>query len=173
MARIIYITGGARSGKSGYAQKRAEQHNGTLLYVATAEVRDDEMAARVEKHQADRGERWQSLEEPVALADKIPKAADGCSAVLIDCLTLWLSNLFEQYGEDDDAIEHSATELIAKLRQLDAAIYVVSNEVGSGIVPENRLARRFRDLAGQINQTFATAADEAWLVASGLPLKLK
>ena len=173
MARIVYITGGARSGKSSYAQKRAEEHDGSLLYVATAEVRDDEMADRVEKHQLARGDRWQSLEEPVALAEKVPAAAGNCSAVLVDCLTLWLSNLLEIHGEDHGKTTEVAAELLRALGELNGTIYIVSNEVGSGIVPENRLARVFRDLAGQVNQQFAEAADEAWLVVSGMPLKLK
>ncbi len=173
MGQIVYITGGARSGKSSYAQKRAEEHDGALLYVATAEVRDREMVERVERHQAERGERWHSLEEPVALAEKMPAAADGCSAVLLDCLTLWLNNMLEKFGNKEEDISQHAAGLIAALKQLDATIYIVSNEVGSGIVPENHLARSFRDLAGLLNQQFAAAADEAWLVVSGMPLKLK
>jgi len=173
MGRIVYITGGSRSGKSAYAQNLAERHAGTLLYVATAEVRDDEMADRVAKHRSARGARWQSLEEPVALAEKMPAEAAACSAILIDCLTLWLSNLLERHDDDDALFEGKTAALITVLRELDTTTYVVSNEVGSGIVPENRLARRFRDLAGRMNQQFAEAADEAWVVVSGLPLKLK
>lgn len=173
MARIVYITGGSRSGKSAFAQQQAEQHEGKLLYVATAEVRDAEMATRVEKHQQVRGKRWQSLEEPVALANKIPAAATDVSAVMIDCLTLWLSNLLEKFGENEDEIRQEAEELLAALATIEATIYIVSNEVGSGIVPENRLARSFRDLAGLLNQQVAAAADEAWMVVSGLPLRLK
>ena len=173
MGHLVYVTGGARSGKSSYAQKRAEEHEGALLYVATAEVRDAEMAERVEKHQLARGDRWQSLEEPIALAEKIPAATGNCSAILVDCLTLWLSNLLEVHGEDHEKITDAATGLLQALGGIDATIYIVSNEVGSGIVPENRLARVFRDLAGQVNQQFAEAADEAWLVVSGMPLKLK
>ncbi len=172
MARIVYVSGGARSGKSGYAQKRAEEHAGALLYVATAEVRDAEMAERVDRHRLARDARWRSLEEPLDLAGKIPPAAGGCEAILVDCLTLWLSNLLERTG-DGLEITDEANRLIAALRQLDAAVYIVSNEVGSGIVPENRLARCFRDLAGLLNQQFAAAADEAWMVVSGLPLRLK
>ena len=173
MARIVYITGGARSGKSTFAQKQAERHEGTLLYVATAEVRDAEMAARIEKHQIARGERWQCLEEPLVLAEKIPAAASNVSAVMIDCLTLWLSNLMETYGENEDVIRQEAETLLAALAAIEATVYIVSNEVGSGIVPENRLARSFRDLAGLLNQQVAAAADEAWVVVSGLPLQLK
>ena len=128
MARIVFITGGARSGKSGYAQKRAEQHDGKLLYVATAEVRDTEMADRVEKHQEARGERWRSLEEPIALADRVPAATEGCSTVLIDCLTLWLSNLLERYGDDDQTIDLAATELI-----LDPRVAVIRQSGADGV----------------------------------------
>ncbi|PLX98136.1 MAG: bifunctional adenosylcobinamide kinase/adenosylcobinamide-phosphate guanylyltransferase [Desulfuromonas sp.] len=173
MGRIVYITGGSRSGKSSYAQKLAEEHVGDLLYVATAEVRDDEMAVRVGRHQAERGERWQVLEEPLQLAEAIPPAAGEAAAILIDCLTLWLSNQLEEYGDKELKIYHEATTLIEALRQLNATTYIVSNELGSGIVPENRVARTFRDLAGLLNQKIAEAADEAWLVVSGLPLKLK
>ena len=173
MAHLVYITGGCRSGKSATAQRLAEQHAGQLLYVATAEVRDAEMAERIKQHQQVRGVRWLVLEEPVDLASKIPAAAVSCSAILIDCLTLWLSNLLERHGEDDAVIERDAEALIMALKSLDASVYIVSNEVGSGIVPENPLARRFRDFAGKMNQLFAEAADEAWLVVSGLPLKLK
>ncbi len=173
MGRLVLITGGARSGKSGYAQKRVEAYSGNLLYVATAEARDEEMAARVAQHQSERGARWSSLEEPLLLAERLPLASRECAAVLLDCLTLWLSNLMEAHGDDDAAIMAAVDALVARLRDLDVDLYVVSNELGSGVVPENRLARRFRDLHGLLNQKFAQAADEAWLVVAGLPLKLK
>ena len=173
MAHLVFITGGARSGKSAFAQQRAEAHCGPLLYVATAEVRDDEMRQRVEKHQKARGDHWQSLEEPLDLATAIAEKVLPGTTVLIDCLTLWLSNLLEKYGEDEAAILAAADGLLAALDQLDITVYLVSNEVGSGIVPENRLARSFRDLAGLFNQKFAAAADEAYLVVAGLPLQLK
>ncbi|MBE0500533.1 MAG: bifunctional adenosylcobinamide kinase/adenosylcobinamide-phosphate guanylyltransferase [Desulfuromonadales bacterium] len=173
MGRLVLITGGARSGKSGYAQKRVEAYPGNLLYVATAEARDEEMAARVAQHRSERGARWSSLEEPLLLAERLPLAARGCAAVLLDCLTLWLSNLMEAHGANDAAIMAAVDALVTRLRDLDVDLYVVSNELGSGVVPENRLARRFRDLHGLLNQKFAQAADEAWLVVAGLPLKLK
>ena len=173
MAHLVFITGGARSGKSAFAQQRAEAHCGPLLYVATAEVRDDEMRQRVEKHQKARGDHWQSLEEPLDLATAIAEKVLPGTTVLIDCLTLWLSNLLEKYGEDEAAILAAADGLLAALDQLDITVYLVSNELGSGIVPENRLARSFRDLAGLFNQKFAAATDEAYLVVAGLPLQLK
>ena len=173
MGQIVFVTGGTRSGKSDYAQQRVEGYPGGLLYVATAESRDDEMADRIARHQEARGNRWQCLEEPLDLSGRLPEAATGCGAVLLDCLTLWLSNLMETYDEDNDAIQDAADRLLAVLRKLDADVFVISNELGSGVVPENRLARRFRDLHGLLNQRFAQAADEAWLVVAGLPLQLK
>lgn len=173
MGRLVFVTGGARSGKSGYAQKRAEALPGRLLYVATASIGDEEMAARVRRHQLERDDRWQTLEAPVDLAAQLPGAAAGCGAVLVDCLTLWLNGRMAVDGIDADQIAADGDTLLASLQALPATIFVVSNELGSGIVPENRLARRFRDLHGLLNQRFAAAADEAWLVVAGLPLCLK
>jgi len=173
MARLIYITGGARSGKSRYAQQLAEQHPGELLYIAPAEVLDDEMAERVARHRQLRGARWSLLEEPLRLAERLPAAARGKSAVLLDCATLWLSNLFFHYGEELPPMLQEVDRLTAVAAELAVPLYLVSNELGSGVVPENALARRFRDLAGAVNQQLAAAADEAWLVVSGLPVRLK
>ena len=173
MGQLVFVTGGTRSGKSRYAQSRVEAYPGDLLYVATAEARDAEMTQRVEKHKNERGERWRSLEEPLFLAERLPQATAGCAAILLDCLTLWLSNLTETHADDDAAIMHAVDSLITVLRSLPTAVFVVSNELGNGVVPDNALARRFRDLHGLMNQKFAQAADEAWLVVAGLPLVLK
>ena len=173
MSRLIYIAGGARSGKSGYAQQLAEQQTGELLYIAPAQVLDDEMAERVELHRKTRGERWTLLEEPLQLTDHLPAAAQGKSAVLLDCVTIWLSNLFFHFDEDPKPILAEVNRLVAIAQELPAPLYLVSNELGSGIVPEHKMARSFRDLVGTVNQTLAKAADEAWLVVSGLPVKLK
>lgn len=173
MARVTYITGGARSGKSGFAQSLAERCAGPLLYVATAGIGDAEMAVRVEKHRQARGERWHTLEEPLSLSERLPQAAAGKGGVLLDCVTLWLSNLLFHHGERDESVRAEVERFIAQLPAFPAPIFLVSNELGSGIVPENRLARQFRDLAGEVNQRLATVADEAWLVVSGIPLRLK
>jgi adenosylcobinamide kinase/adenosylcobinamide-phosphate guanylyltransferase len=173
MGRLVFVTGGARSGKSSYAQQRAEVLSGRLLYVATATIGDAEMAARVRRHQLERDERWLTLEAQADLTAQLSTAAKGCSAVLVDCLTLWLNGRMAVDGTDADKIATAGIDLLAALQALPATVFVVSNELGCGIVPENRLARSFRDLHGLLNQRFAAAADEAWLVVSGLPLQLK
>ncbi len=173
MAELIFITGGSRCGKSAYAQRRAERHPGSLLYVATGSGGDDEMRERIARHQAARGPRWETLEEPLDLAARLPDAAVGRGAVLIDCLTLWLSNAFFRHGEAAGPVLVAVEELGAQLRQLTAPVYLVNNELGAGIVPDNPMARQFRDLAGEAGQLLAAAASEAWLVVAGLPLRLK
>jgi len=173
MAKTVYISGGARSGKSAFAQRLAEACPGPLLYVATAGVDDAEMAERVEKHRRARGKRWQTLEEPLDLLRRLPDAAAGRGAVLLDCVTLWITNLFFHHGENGEQVLAEVERFASLLPAIEAPFFMVSNEVGLGIVPENRMARAFRDLAGEANQILAAAADEAWLLASGLPLRLK
>lgn len=173
MARLTFITGGARSGKSGYAQRLAEACPGPLLYVATAGIHDAEMAQRVRLHQAERGERWRTLEEPLWPARRLPEAAIGQGALLLDCVTLWLTNLLFHHGEEPAPVLAEVDRFLALLPHLEAPLFLVSNEVGGGIVPEHPLGRLFRDLAGTVNQRLAAACDEAWLVVAGLPLRLK
>lgn len=173
MAQLTYISGGARSGKSAFAQSLAERQQGPLLYVATAGVRDAEMAERVEQHRQARGERWSTLEEPLHLAERLPAAAVGAGGILLDCVTLWVTNLFFAHNEDEALVLQEVERLVEVLPGIEAPLFAVSNELGMGIVPENRMARRFRDVAGRVNQRLAAAADEAWLVVSGLPLRLK
>ena len=173
MGRLVLITGGARSGKSRYAQSQAESCPGELLYVATAGIHDDEMVERVRLHREARGPRWDTFEEPYLWPERLLAAAEGKGAVLVDCITLWLSNLFFRYEENIDRVREEVTRGLPLLANIDVPIFLVTNEVGSGIVPENRLARTFRDLAGEVNQQLGYLADEAWLVASGLPLRLK
>jgi adenosylcobinamide kinase / adenosylcobinamide-phosphate guanylyltransferase len=170
---VIYITGGVRSGKSAFAQSLAEQQQGALLYVATAQAGDEEMRERIRQHRAARGDRWKTLEEPLALVDRLPAAAAGVSGVLLDCVTLWLTNLLLDLDEDPQRVLAEVDRLIAVLPHISAPVHIVTNEVGYGIVPENRLARIFRDLAGEANQRLAAASSEAWLVVSGLPVRLK
>ena len=167
--RVTLVLGGARSGKSRHAQALAEAQGGALVFVATAEALDDEMRARVAQHRADRDSHWRTVEAPHALAETIVAEGQPGSVLLVDCLTLWASNLL--LGEEDAALALDALD--AALLDTAARVVLVANEVGLGIVPDNALARRFRDLAGTINQRVAARADRVVFVAAGLPLVLK
>jgi adenosylcobinamide kinase/adenosylcobinamide-phosphate guanylyltransferase len=166
---MLLVLGGARSGKSRHAQALAEAGGGPLTFIATAQAFDDEMRDRIARHRADRDARWTTVEAPVALAEAVAAAdvAGGC--VLIDCLTLWASNLL--LGEENWAARLDA--LIAALARARGRTILVSNEVGLGIVPDNALARRFRDIAGTINQRVAAAADAVDLMVAGLRVPVK
>jgi adenosylcobinamide kinase/adenosylcobinamide-phosphate guanylyltransferase len=172
MSRTIFITGGARSGKSCLAEKLAEGFGEPLCYIATGEARDGEMAERIATHRQRRGDSWQTVEEPLRLRHAIEAANGRHRAILVDCITLWVTNLLFHY----EAVEPVLVEVRALaelLPDLNTPLILVSNEVGMGIVPENALARSFRDLAGQANQLLAEAADEVYVTISGLPMKLK
>lgn len=170
-SRIILITGGARSGKSRYAEERAREIGARLLYIATAEAGDEEMARRIAEHRARRGEGWTTIEAPVEILRALAANRGGFDAALIDCVTLWLSNLMAR--GDEIYVESAVKEFIAGARAFGAPLFVVTNEVGSGIVPDNALARRFRDLAGRTNQKLAASADEVVFMVAGLPLFVK
>lgn len=168
MAKSILITGGARSGKSDFAERVTRSLGRRPIYVATAQAHDREMAERILRHQARRGAEWSLLEEPMALCE-ILRNSDGGPPRLVDCLTLWLTNLMLA-GRDWEA---EAEALAALLPRLAAPVVFVTNEVGAGIVPENALARAFRDAAGLTNQRVAARCDEIWLCVAGHPLKVK
>ncbi|MDP2838622.1 MAG: bifunctional adenosylcobinamide kinase/adenosylcobinamide-phosphate guanylyltransferase [Syntrophales bacterium] len=167
MAEIILITGGSRSGKSAFAERTAEALPGPRAYVATCPVIDPETEERIRKHrEARRGRGWQTIEETVDLAGVIRRAG-ACRVLLVDCLTLWLSNVL--LAQRDDEIE----KLLLLLPTLPGLLLFVSNEVGGGIVPDNALARRFRDEQGRLNQRVAAVSQQVTLVVAGLPLVLK
>ncbi|HJM48261.1 MAG TPA: bifunctional adenosylcobinamide kinase/adenosylcobinamide-phosphate guanylyltransferase [Alphaproteobacteria bacterium] len=166
---LTLVLGGARSGKSRYAEGLLADWSGTRIYLATAEAGDAEMQARIRHHRERRGEAWMTVEEPLELAAALVREAQGGRAVLVDCLTLWLSNI--TLAERD--IEAEAAALIAALGRCAGPIVLVSNEVGQGIVPENPLARRFRDDAGRLHQEVARVADRVVLVTAGLAQILK
>ncbi|WP_370176501.1 bifunctional adenosylcobinamide kinase/adenosylcobinamide-phosphate guanylyltransferase [Sphingobium abikonense] len=165
----LLCLGGARSGKSRYAQQRAEAAKGAPVFIATAQPFDDEMHARIARHRADRDERWHCIEAPLDLAPAIDSLSGKGQIVLVDCLTLWLSNLLLAGKPIDD----EAATLTQAVARFDGTIILVANEVGWGIVPDNALARQFRDDAGRLNQAVAAACDEVTLIVAGLPLRLK
>ncbi|MFL6809372.1 MAG: bifunctional adenosylcobinamide kinase/adenosylcobinamide-phosphate guanylyltransferase [Bradyrhizobium canariense] len=165
---VILITGGARSGKSAHAEKRARSFPGRPVYIATAEALDAEMEARIEKHRRRRSTDWIEREVPLDLLQALIET-DGGGPRLVDCLTLWLSNMMHAQRNWD----HEVMKLAMFLRAQKSPVVFVTNEVGLGIVPDNALARSFRDAAGFMNQAIAAVADEAEFVVAGLPMKLK
>jgi adenosylcobinamide kinase/adenosylcobinamide-phosphate guanylyltransferase len=168
---IILITGGARSGKSRYAEQRATEMGARPLYVATAEAKDEEMAQRIAEHRKRRSDQWRTVEEPLELTQALLAERGKTDCALVDCLTLWISNLLIQH--DDKYASEKVEELIEKLPQLNFHLVFVTNEVGWGIIPDNPLARKFRDLAGWTNQRIAQAANEVILMVAGMPMIAK
>ena len=173
MGTLTLITGGARSGKSSHALMLAMKSAGARrAFIATAEALDDEMAARIERHRADRPAGFDTIEEPLDVCGALESLDGEADVVILDCLTLWISNLMNR-GDDDASILAAADRLAATAAASSIDLVVVTDEVGSGIVPVNPTARRFRDLLGWTNQKFARVADEVILMAAGYPLKLK
>ena len=166
---VTLILGGARSGKSRLGEAIIARRNQAAIYVATAEPHDAEMTARIAAHRARRGACWRTMEIPLELARRLPALLQSEDPILIDCLTLWLTNIMLA-GQEPEA---EVAALVAALPQARAPLVLVSNETGLGIVPENALARRFRDLSGTMNQQVAVAADNVLFVAAGLPLVMK
>jgi adenosylcobinamide kinase / adenosylcobinamide-phosphate guanylyltransferase len=169
-ARSVLVLGGARSGKSALAQNLVESAAPERLYLATAEAGDAEMAARIARHQAQRGSGWTTVEEPLALVETLRAVArPGRRAILVDCLTLWLSNLMSA-GRD---VEAEISRLAEAIGVLEGPVVFVSNEVGLGLVPETKLGREFRDWQGRANREVARACEAVVFVAAGLPTLLK
>ncbi|MBF8299378.1 MAG: cobU [Dehalococcoidia bacterium] len=169
---LTLILGGARSGKSAFAQRLA-QAAPSVLFVATAEAGDADMAARILAHQQARPASWKTLEEPLELEKAIPLSGGGATLIVLDCLTLWVSNiLLKDQALTVNEVEARARGLLIRYREGEPSWVVVSNEVGLGIVPETYLGRRYRDLLGRVNQCFAEAADQVYLMVAGLALDL-
>ena len=171
---LTLITGGSRSGKSFYGLTLARQHRGRRAFIATATSIDDEMKARIENHQTERGDDFVTFEEPVNIAmviDKLQK--DAFNVAVIDCLTVWLGNLYHAFQSDDAAIRSHIEKLAESLKKSELDIIAITNEVGMGIVPDNELARRFRDMAGYVNRAIASIADEVYLCCCGIPIQIK
>jgi len=167
--KIVLVTGGAKSGKSAWAEARCAQFGGPLTYIATAQSRDGEMAARIAAHIARRGTDWTTLEEPRDLLGAL-RRSDGAGVRLVDCMTLWLTN--EMLADDGDW-KAALGALTDCLLGQDTPVVLVTNEVGSGIVPDNALARAFQDAAGSVNQALGAVADEVVLVVAGQALTIK
>ncbi|SMC82535.1 adenosylcobinamide kinase /adenosylcobinamide-phosphate guanylyltransferase [Desulfocicer vacuolatum DSM 3385] len=167
------ILGGCRSGKSSHALALANQVSGNRkIFMATSVPTDGEMQERVDKHIKERGASWQTAEVPVDIPEKIERLAPDVDVILVDCLTLWVSNLLFN-GFDTQGIMDKTRLLTTVLQKSACPVIMVSNEVGSGIVPENALARKFRDMAGFVNQRVAAASDRVILVVAGIPMEIK
>jgi adenosylcobinamide kinase/adenosylcobinamide-phosphate guanylyltransferase len=177
--RLTLILGGARSGKSTYAEKLAREHHRDVLYVATAEAQDDEMAARIVAHRAQRPAHWITLEAPRAIGQAIRSSGVNAPLVLIDCLTLLVNNVIVplsepiEFKEADRALNAAIDDLLSVYEESTAEWIIVSNEVGLGLVPPYPLGRVYRDALGRANQRLAAVADEVWFMVAGLPLKVK
>ncbi len=169
---VTLVLGGVRSGKSRYAQQLAEQ-SGRVVFVATAKATDDEMRGKIERHREDRPKAWLTVEEPLELVQVLEQHGSSCDVILIDCLTIFAANLLEIEGENTSVIDSRVAALCNALQSVGCAVVLVSNEVGSGVVPAYPLGRRYRDLLGEINQKIARVADDVVLMVAGLPLALK
>ncbi|MBP2549220.1 adenosylcobinamide kinase/adenosylcobinamide-phosphate guanylyltransferase [Neorhizobium galegae] len=167
--KITFVLGGARSGKSRFAEGLATESGLQKHYVATGQAWDDEMRHRIAQHRADRGDGWVTHDVPIDLAAALTQIASPDRIVLVDCLTLWLTNLMMA----ERPVEEEARQMVASLDRLSGPVVFVSNEVGLGIVPENRMARQFRDYAGRLHQQLAAVSDTVFFIAAGLPLKMK
>ena len=178
MAKVVVVTGGSRSGKSAYAQRFAEGVAPPRTYIATATVTDEEMRARIRRHQADREKAlWKTVEEPLDLAGAIGAAGES-GVILVDCLTLWVNNLLyesEKRGAclTEEEMGEKCRQVLAVCGGVCGTVIFVTNEVGMGVVPGDALSRRFRDVAGRCNQVMAEGADAVVFMVSGLPLLLK
>jgi adenosylcobinamide kinase/adenosylcobinamide-phosphate guanylyltransferase len=165
----VLVLGGARSGKSAFAENMVAESGLQRHYIATGRAWDDEMAARIAHHRETRGDGWATHEEPVELVKRLQSLDDSANAILVDCLTLWVTNLMLEERD----MKHEFATLADQVARASAKIVLVSNEVGLGIVPENRMAREFRDHAGRLHQLIAAKARDVYFVAAGLPLKMK
>lgn len=178
MGELILVLGGTRSGKSRFAEQLVERLNSQVIYVATASAGDEEMAQRIAEHRARRPAHWQTVEETHQLAEVIKEYGHRESVILVDCLTMWLTNLMldenlPETAVDFEYIMERARSVVMVAKNLGAKVVLVANEVGLGMVPDYPLGRAYRDLAGHVNQYMADAADEVYLVVAGLALEIK
>jgi len=171
--KTFFVLGGCRSGKSSYALRTAQEFGGSRkIFIATCIPHDDEMHQRVARHREERSRDWETVEAPLLLPEAIDDTSRRADTVLVDCLTLWTSNLLME-SDDPAKIEAQIPRLTAAVKEADCPVVLVSNEVGQGIVPENKLARQFRDLVGYVNQAVAGCVDEVIWSVAGIPVKIK
>jgi adenosylcobinamide kinase/adenosylcobinamide-phosphate guanylyltransferase len=171
--QLIFVTGGGRSGKSQFAQDLACSLKGPKVFIATAEPFDEEMAERITAHKKARPTGWDTFEEPVNLGKAVVDCGATYDVLLVDCLTLWISNLLTNNSRGEQAIRSEVDNLVENCKTVSATVVIVSNELGMGIVPLDRLTRLYRDIVGKANQQMAAAADQVFLLVSGIPLKIK
>jgi adenosylcobinamide kinase/adenosylcobinamide-phosphate guanylyltransferase len=177
MSKIIFITGGARSGKSSFALKKALSIKGRRAFIATARALDEEMKQRIELHREQRRGEWDTFEEPLRIIETLKTIRTSYEVIIIDCLTMWVSNLMMEDKErkmENGKWKREIEKFIDCLKDLNnLSLFIISNEVGMGIVPDNEMARRFRDIAGTLNQKVAEVADEVYLMVSGIAVRIK
>lgn len=171
--KITLLTGGARSGKSSYAIKLASSYTGKKAFIATATAFDDEMKTRIINHQSERQNTFETIEEPVNISSIIKNLSKNYSVIVIDCLTVWIGNLFYTCQDNEKEILSHVNEFVEALKQSECDVIIVTNEVGWGIVPENKMARSYRDIAGFTNQAIAAIAQNVMLFCSGIPVVIK
>ncbi len=173
MGSITLVTGGARSGKSSFAQELAMRYSGIRIFIATAIGIDEEMDLRISRHRKERGDRFETVESPWDLARAVDGLPMETEVALIDCLTVWLGNLMYRHEKEPSAVESAIDSFIEKAAAARPDLIIVTNEVGMGIVPENDLARRFRDIAGSLNRRIAGMASRVFLCVCGIPVTIK
>lgn len=185
MGKIIFITGGARSGKSSFAEQYCTERSKNLGYIATAEALDNEMKDRIKKHQVQRGNIWETYECPLDIENSVESILNSHEYVLLDCITMYISNMMfrnnldfenisvEATNDIESAINTSMLAILEKVKNSKGNLVLVSNEIGLGIVPDNKLSRIYRDYVGRANQNCAKHADEVYFVVSSIPLKIK
>jgi adenosylcobinamide kinase/adenosylcobinamide-phosphate guanylyltransferase len=181
--KIVMLLGGARSGKSSLALEMAKETGNKVLFVATGTAGDEDMQQRIARHKQSRPAEWRTIEAPLNVGRQITANLGDAQTVIIDCITLLVSNVFSLYGEKEfeklpdtdieDKVNHEIGGIIECLKKTEAAFFLVSNEVGLGIVPDNRMARLYRDCLGRINQVLAKSADEVYFLAAGIPVRIK